>query len=77
MDPHFSRASPLDSETRVFFSFFLNLKNHFNKNGFEVENKIRNKNLNVTPCLKKTCLHNRDQIRRSGYLSMVVSCSTL
>ena len=30
VDPHFSRASPLDGETRFFF-LFISLKNHLKK----------------------------------------------
>ena len=58
MDPHFSRASPLDGETR-----FLLLKNHLKKKWFGVatyfcfilmgKNKIRKKTLNMTPDKKR------------------------
>ena len=34
MDPHFSRASPLDDETRFFFFFFYFFEKNHLKNGF-------------------------------------------
>ena len=74
MDPHFSRASPLDGETR-----FLLLKNHLKKTFWsrhlflfyfkgEKQNK-KKKTLNMAPDKKRQVWENKVYVRRSGYLS--------
>ena len=77
VDLHFSRVFPLDGETRFFFFNYFFEKPFIKKRFLESplilvfflrENKIRNKNPSATPCLEKTCLRNRVQIRRSCYL---------